>query len=145
MFGKQWRKNTLITEADTWNNKEDLNSQTLLAPTKKLCLKNIGGILKSSKYSRRKEIESSQASFNSRFRNMAFKTYLQVLLPITIQHTNEYEAMETKTLEVITTIWRVLTSIDSKSIILAWHPKIDKTLRLLKSIECMKTLTKGCQ
>ena len=119
MFGKQWRKNTLITEADTWNNKEDLNSQTLLAPTKKLCLKNIGGILKSSKYSRRKEIESSQASFNSRFRNMAFKTYLQVLLPITIQHTNEYEAMETKTLEVITTIWRVLTSIDSKSIILA--------------------------
>ena len=42
VFGKQWRKNTLITEADTWNNKEDLNSQTLLAPTKKLCFKKVG-------------------------------------------------------------------------------------------------------
>ena len=39
---------------------------------------------------------------------MAFKTYLQLSLPIAIQHVTEYGATETKTLEVITEIWKVL-------------------------------------
>ena len=73
---------------------------------------------------------------------MAFKTHMQLSQLIVIQHVNEYSATETKTLEAITTIGRVLTSIDSKSIILAWYPKVKEPIRLLKSMDCMKTLRK---
>ena len=74
---------------------------------------------------------------------MAFKSYLQLSLPITIQHGNTYSATETKTLEAIAAIWRVLTSIDSESVILAWYPKVGETLRPLKPMDCMKILTKN--
>ena len=36
-----------------------------------------------------------------------------------------------KTLEEITTIWRILTSIISKPVILVWYPKVEETLRPL--------------
>ena len=73
---------------------------------------------------------------------MVFKTYLQLSLPITIQQANEYGTTETKKLEKITTIWRVLTSIDSKYVILTCHPKVEETLCPLKFIDCMKKLIK---
>ena len=154
MFGELWMNDTLMTDADYWNDKEDLGSQNLLTSTKKLCFKEIENILKSPKHSRIKKSESSKSYFKPRsnvkrtkkrgiFRNMAFKSYLQLSLPITIQHVNTYSATETKTLEAIAAIWRVLTSIDSESVILAWYPKVGETLRPLKTMDCIKILTKN--
>ena len=73
---------------------------------------------------------------------MTFKTYQQLSLPIVIQQVNEYSATETKPLEAITEIWSVFTSITSKSIILARYQKVEETLHPLKSMDCIKTLTK---
>ena len=56
-----------MTEVDTWNDNEDLESQTLLTPTKKLCFKEVESILKPSKHNRIKETESSQVYFKSRY------------------------------------------------------------------------------
>ena len=74
---------------------------------------------------------------------MIFKIYLQLLLHISIQQINEYGATETKTLEAITTIWRVLIPIDSKSVILAWRQKVQEILRPLKSMDCENIDKKG--
>ena len=73
---------------------------------------------------------------------MAFKTYQQLSLPIVIQQVNEYSATETKTVEAITEKWSVFTSINSKSVILVWYQKVEETLDPLKSMDCIKTLTK---
>ena len=73
---------------------------------------------------------------------MVFKTYQKLSLPIVIQQVNEYSATETKTLEAITVIGSVFTSINSKAVILAWYQKVEETLHPLKSMDCIKTLTK---
>ena len=76
-----------MTDADSSNDKEDLESHTLLNRTKKLCFKEVASILKIPKHSRIKDSESSKAYFKPRsnvkptkkrgiFRNMTFKTYL---------------------------------------------------------------------
>lgn len=142
-----------MTDADSQNDKEDLGSQTLLIPTKKLCFKEVERILKSPKHSRKKESKSSKSYFKPRsnvkptkkrdvFGTMEYKIYLQLSLPIAIQQINEYEATETKTPEAITAIQRVLTSSDSRSIILAWQLKVEETIHPLKFMDCIKTLTK---
>ena len=153
VFGELWMKNTIMTYIDTGKETEDSESQTLLTPTKKFWFKEGESVLKVSKHSRWKETESSQAYFKPRynvkpknnsgvFRNMVFKTYLQLSLPIAIQQINEYGATEIKTQESITVIWKVLTSIDSKSVILAWYPKVEEILCPLKTLDYVKTLTK---
>ena len=142
-----------MIKANSWNNKQDLGSQTLLTATKKLFFKEVESIFKSLKHSRKNESESSNAYSKHRFnvkltkqrgifRNMVFETYLQRSLHIAIQQVNEYGATEIKALEEIIVIWRVLTSIDSNYVILARYPKMEKILRLLKSLDYMKTLTK---
>ena len=73
---------------------------------------------------------------------MLFKTYLQLFLPIAIQQVTEYGAPETKTLEAITEIWKVLLSINRHNVILSWHLKAEDTLIPLKSMECTKKMTK---
>ena len=76
-----------MTEGDSWNDKENLESQTLLTPTKKLYFKEVGSILKSLKHKRRKESDYLQAYFKPRsnikltkkrgmFRSLAFKIYM---------------------------------------------------------------------
>ena len=78
-----------MTEADTLNDKEDMESQTLLTPTEKLYFKKVGSILKSSAHSRSKEPEASQSYYKPRcnvkltnkrgiFRNMEFETYMHL-------------------------------------------------------------------
>ena len=142
-----------MIKANSWNNKQDLGSQTLLTATKKLFFKEVESIFKSLNHSRKNESEPSNAYSKHRsnvkltkqrgiFRNMVFETYLQLSLHIAIQQVNEYGATEIKALEEIIVIWRVLTSIDSNSVILARYPKMEKILRLLKSLDYMKTLTK---
>ena len=87
-------------------------------------------ILKSSKDHGRTKMEFSHVYFKSRsnvkpnnkrgiFHNMEFKTHLQLSLLIPIQYVNEYGATETKTLAAISLIWRVITFVDKKFVILA--------------------------
>ena len=66
MFGELWTKNNLMTDADSWNNKEDLGSQSLLTATKKLCYKEVESILKSPKYNRTKKSKYLKAYFKPR-------------------------------------------------------------------------------
>ena len=107
VFGELWTKDILTTEADSWNVKEDLESHNPFTPTKKLNFKEVESILKSPKHSRRKESESLKTYLKARYNvkptkkryklcNMAFKTYLHLLLLIAIQQINEYGATETK-------------------------------------------------
>ena len=100
LFCELWTKDTLMTDADSWNDKEDLGSQTLLTPTKKFSFKEVESIFKSpNKHTRTNDSESSTAYFKLRsndkptkkgeiFRNMAFKTSLQLSLSISIQQVN---------------------------------------------------------
>ena len=92
-----------MTNADSLNDKENMGSHTLFTPTKNLCFKEVESILRSPKYSRTNENESSKAYFKPSsnvkptkkkriFRNMVLKTYLQLSLPIFIQQVNEYGA-----------------------------------------------------
>ena len=67
VFGELWTKDTLTTNADSWNDKEDMGSHTLLTPTKNLCFIEVESILKSPKHSRTKESESSKAYFKPSF------------------------------------------------------------------------------
>ena len=119
MFGEVWTKDILMTDLDWEMDEEDLESQSLLTPTKKLCFKEGRSILKASTYTGKKESKFSQGYLKARyiikpknkrgiFQKMAFKIYLQLSLPISIQQAIEYGATETKTLEVITEIWKVL-------------------------------------
>ena len=50
---------------------------------------------------------------------MVFKLYLQLSLPILIQLVNEFGPKETKVLEALTVIWKILTAIDQYIVILA--------------------------
>ena len=107
VFGELWTKDTLMTDLDKETDEEDLQSQLLLTPTKKLCFKDKGSILKASTHTRKKESVELQCYFKPRsnikpknkrdiFRKMAFKIYLQLSLPITMQQVTEYGATETK-------------------------------------------------
>ena len=142
-----------MTDLDKETDEEDLQSQPLLAPTKKLYFKDKGSILKASTHTRKKESVESQCYFKPRsnikpknkrdiFRKMAFKTYLQLSLPITMQQLTKYGATETKQLEAITEIWKVLLSANRHNVILFWYLKMEDTLKPLTSIDCTKTLTK---
>ena len=51
MYGELWTKNTLMTNADSWNDKDDLGSNTLLTLIKKSYFKEVESILKSPKHS----------------------------------------------------------------------------------------------
>ena len=75
------------------------------------------------------------------FRKMVFKTYLQLSLPIAIQHVTEYWAIETKILETITEIWKALLSINRHNVIISWYLKTEDTLKPLTSMDCTKNLT----
>ena len=108
VFGEILTKDTLITKANSWNDNEDIGSQNILTPTKKLCFKEVKSKLKLPKHSKKKERESWKAYFEPRFnvkltkkigifRNMAFRLYLQLSLPITIQQVNEYGATKKNT------------------------------------------------
>ena len=153
VFGKLRTKDTLMTDIDREIDEEDVASQPLLTPTKELCFKNKGSIFKVFRHTRKTDSAESQGHFKPRydikpknkrdnFRKMAFKTYLQVSLPIDIQYVIEYGATETKTLEVLTEIWKEILSVNRYSVILSWYLKTEYTLRPLTSIDCTETLTK---
>ena len=59
MFGELWMKYTLMTDLNRETDEEDLESQYLLAPTKKLCFEEGGSILNASTHNRKKESDSS--------------------------------------------------------------------------------------
>lgn len=108
MFGELWTKGTVMVDMERMNEDEDLESQSLinptkkvvdtermtedkdsespplLTPTKKICFQDKGSILKGTK----KDTRSNLKPKNKRgiFRKMVFKTYLQLSLPIAIQH-----------------------------------------------------------
>ena len=66
VFGELWTKDTLVTDTDSWSDKEDLGSQILLTPTKYFFFKEVKSILKSLNHSRTKESESSKAYYKPR-------------------------------------------------------------------------------
>ena len=107
MFGELWTKDTLMTSLDRETGGEDLESQYLLTPHRKICFKEKGSILKASTHTRKKDSEVSQGYFKPRsnikpknkrgiFRKMTFKTYLKLSLPIAIQYVTGYGAIEKK-------------------------------------------------
>ena len=49
---------------------------------------------------------------------MVFKTYLHLLIPISIQNVSEFGETETKLLVALTSIWKTLSSIDQYIFIL---------------------------
>ena len=88
-----------------------------------VCFQEKGSILKASKHTKKTDSVASQGYFKPRsnlkpknkrgiFRKIAFKTYLQLSLPIAIQQVTEYRATETRTLEALTEIWKTLTSVN---------------------------------
>ena len=64
---------------------------------------------------------------------MVFKTYLQLSIFISIQNVAEFGETEEKLLTALTSIWKTLTSIDQHTVIFSWHPKVEDTLRSLRS------------
>ena len=130
-----------------------MESEPLLIPSKKIYFKENGSILKISTHTGKKDTEAAQGYFKPRsniktknkrgiLRKMAFKTYLQLSLPIAIQHITEYGATEAKKLDTITEIWKVLLLVHRHNVILSWHLKTEDTLKPLTSMDCTKTLTK---
>ena len=73
---------------------------------------------------------------------MLLKTYLQLSIPIFIQKVNASGETETKDLEALTSIQKILKTIDQHTVILAWHPKLEDTLSPLKTVDFVKVMTK---
>ena len=105
-------KDTVMVDRDMAKEDEDL-----------VCFQEKGSILKASKHTKKTDSAASQGYFKPRsnlkpknkrgiFRKIAFKTYLQLSLPIAIQQVTEYRATETRTLEALTEIWKTLTSVN---------------------------------
>ena len=76
------------------------------------------------------------------FKNMVFKTYVKLTLPIAIQQATEFGATEQAVLDAVTKIWKILSELDTSTFILAWNPKVENTVRPLKNGDLAKTLTK---
>ena len=102
-------------------------------PKKTLRLNEEGRNLISALVSKRKETESTHAYFKPRFNlkpknkrgmflTMVFKIYLKLSLPISIQQVNEFTLTGTSCFEALMSIWKILTSIDRHTVILAWYP-----------------------
>ena len=45
-------------------------------------------------------------------------------------------------MEALTTIWKSLAELDAETFILAWHPRVEHTVRPLKNGDLIKPLTK---
>ena len=43
-------------------------------------------------------------------------------------------------LEGFTEIWKIITDIDNNTFVLSWYPKVEKSLRPLKSIDLVKVI-----
>ena len=71
-----------------------------------------------------------------------FTTYLKLSIPILIKQFTEFESIEETLLEALTCIWKILSEIDNKTIILAWHPKVENVLRPMRSADLTKPLSK---
>ena len=76
------------------------------------------------------------------FKNMVFKTYVKLTLPIAIQQATEFGATEQAVLDAVTKIWTILSELDTATFILAWHPQVENTVHPLKNGDFAKTLTK---
>ena len=95
VFGEIWTKDTVMIDMNRETEEEDFASHTFLAPTKTLCFKDKGSILKAFRHTRKTDSAQVQGYFKPRsnikpknkrgiFRKMAFKTYFQLSLPIAI-------------------------------------------------------------
>ena len=73
---------------------------------------------------------------------MIFKVYLKFYLPIFIQHVIELGETETRVLEALIVIWKIITEMNNNSFVLSWHPKSKETLRPLKSIDLVKVMSR---
>ena len=76
------------------------------------------------------------------FKNMVFKTYVKLTLPISIQQAMEFGATEQVVLDAVTKIWKSLSELDTATFILSWHPQVENTVRPLTNGDLAKTLTK---
>ena len=59
-----------------------------------------------------------------------------------IQQVSEFGSTEVKLLEVVTSIWKKISEIDNKTVILAWHPKVENVLRSMRSVDLTKLFSK---
>jgi len=53
------------------------------------------------------------------FKNMVFKTYVKLTLPIVIQQATDFGATEQAVLDAVTKIWKILSELDTTTFILA--------------------------
>ena len=146
VFGELWVQDTVMEEADTATEDSGEVTPSMSTPTKTLRFTEASSILKEPSVSKRKPIGFTQPYFRPRsnlkpkkkkglFRTMVFKTYLELSIPISIQAVTEFGETEEKVLAALTSIWRTLTSIDQHTVILSWHPKVEDTLRPLRSVD----------
>ena len=73
---------------------------------------------------------------------MGFKTYIKLALPIAIQHVTVFGTTETAVWEELLTIWKTLSELDTKAFILAWHPRVEHTVRPIQNVDLSKQLSK---
>ena len=148
IFGKLWVHDTVMEEMDTTTEDSEEFTPSMSTPKTKLRFMEANIILKEPSVSKRKPIGFTQSNFRPRsnlkpkkkkglFRTMAFKTYLQVSIPISIQNVTEFGDTEVKILTALTSIWKILASIDQHTVILSWNPKIENTLRPLRAVDFM--------
>ena len=75
------------------------------------------------------------------YKNMVFNPYVKLTLPIAIQQATEFRTTEQAVLEALTTIWKTLSELDTSTFILAWHSRVEHTVRPLKNGDLSKPLT----
>lgn len=73
---------------------------------------------------------------------MIFKTYLKLVLSMSIQDVKAYGKIETETsiLEALTSIWKLITGINNNTVILAWYINVEDIVRPLKRINLVRVM-----
>ena len=139
--------NIVIEDFGNEIEKQEELTQPISTP-KKSRFTEESSILKELSVSKRKPINLKQPYFRPRFnfkpkkkkgifRTMVFKTYLQLSILIFIQNLTDFGETETKLLATLTSIWKSLSSIDQHTVIFSWHPKVEDSLRPLKTSDSM--------
>ena len=131
--------------------KQDELTQPMSTPKKILQFTEETSIIGEPSVSKRKPIGLTQPYFRPRsnlkpkkkkgpFRTMVFRTNLQLLISISIQSITEFGERETKLLAALTSIWKILSSIDHHTFILSWQYKVEDILRPLRTSDFMSKL-----
>ena len=67
---------------------------------------------------------------------------MKLSVPISVQHVTKFGSIEVKLLEAVTSIWKTLSEINNKTLILVWYPKVENGLRPIRSVDLTKPLSK---